>query len=67
MFKQLAPAGGRFPRQFSVNKKGDLVAVGLQLDGRVVVLQRHVRSGRLGEFVASVEVYGEVTSVIWDE
>jgi 6-phosphogluconolactonase (cycloisomerase 2 family) len=65
--KQIAPSGGSFPRQFSINNKGDLVAVGLQMDGRVVVIQRNVDDGTLGDFVASVDVAGQVTSVIWDE
>jgi 6-phosphogluconolactonase (cycloisomerase 2 family) len=65
--KQIAPAGGSFPRQFSINKAGDLVAVGLQMDGRVVVIERNVADGAFGDFVASVDVAGQVTSVIWDE
>ncbi len=65
--KQITPAGGSFPRQFSVNKAGDLVAVGLQMDGRVVVIERNVVDGTLGDFVANVDVAGQVTSVIWDE
>ncbi|KAK0119786.1 hypothetical protein ONS95_011218 [Cadophora gregata] len=66
-FTQLAPAGGRVPRQFSLNKAGTLAAVGLQSDSRVVILQRDVASGEFGDFVASVDVGGEITSVIWDE
>lgn len=66
-FKQLAPAGGSFPRQFSVNKDGSLAAVGLQESGNVVVIERDVESGMFGKFVASVDVPGEVTSVIWDD
>jgi 6-phosphogluconolactonase (cycloisomerase 2 family) len=65
--KQIAPAGGSFPRQFSVNKAGDMVAVGLQMDGRVVVIERNMADGTFGDFVASVNVAGQVTSVIWDE
>jgi hypothetical protein len=60
--KQIAPAGGSFPRQFSINKGGDLVAVGLQM-----VIERNVVDGMFGDFVASVDVAGQVTSVIWDE
>ncbi|KAH8795096.1 3-carboxymuconate cyclase-like protein-like protein [Hyaloscypha sp. PMI_1271] len=65
--KQIAPAGGSFPRHFSVNKAGDMVAVGLQMDGRVVVIERNVADGMFGDFVASMDVAGQVTSVIWDE
>ncbi|KAH6724950.1 3-carboxymuconate cyclase-like protein-like protein [Leptodontidium sp. MPI-SDFR-AT-0119] len=66
-FVQLAPAGGRFPRQFSLNKAGTLAAVGLQSDSRVVIVQRDVGTGKFGDFVASIDVGGEITSVIWDE
>ncbi|KAL2070714.1 hypothetical protein VTL71DRAFT_13740 [Oculimacula yallundae] len=66
-FVQLAPGGGSFPRQFSLNKAGTLVAVGLQRDGRVVIYERDVESGKFGDLVASVDVAGEVTSVIWGE
>jgi hypothetical protein len=44
-----------------------MVAVGLQMDGRVVVIQRNVADGTFGHFVASMDVAGQVTSVIWDE
>ena len=64
---QLAPAGGRFPRQFSVNRDGTLVAVGLQFDGRVVIIERDVKDGTFGKVVAEVGVLGQVTAVIWDD
>ena len=66
-FNQLAPAGGSFPRQFSLNKNGTLAAVGLQDDGRVVVIERNIENGTFGNFVAEVDVPGQITSVIWDE
>lgn len=66
-FLQLAAAGGSFPRQFSLNAAGDLVAVGLQNDGTVVILERNVTSGLVGERVAIAEVGGQVTCVVWDE
>ncbi|RDL39934.1 Uncharacterized protein BP5553_04274 [Venustampulla echinocandica] len=66
-FRQSAPAGGSFPRQFSVNQKGTLVAVGLQLSSRVVIMERNPSDGTFGKFVAEVGVTGDVTSVIWDE
>jgi 6-phosphogluconolactonase (cycloisomerase 2 family) len=65
--KQIAPSGGAFPRQFSINKAGNMVAVGLQMDGRVVVIERNVEDGTLGDFLASIDIAGQVTSVIWDE
>lgn len=50
-----------------MNKAGTLAAVGLQSDGRVVVVERDAKSGKFGDFVASADVEGEITSVIWDE
>ncbi len=44
-----------------------MVAVGLQMDGRVVVIERNVEDGTLGDFLASIDIAGQVTSVIWDE
>jgi len=64
---QLWPAGGDFPRHFSLNKVGDLVAVGLQTDQRVVVMQRDVQTGAIGRPVAEVMVPGNVTYVGWDD
>jgi len=67
-FGALSPAGGSFPRQFSLNKKGDLVAVGLQMSGRVVVYGRCERTGEVGNKVlADFEGLGPVTSVVWGE
>jgi 6-phosphogluconolactonase (cycloisomerase 2 family) len=66
-FQANYPAGGITPRQFSINAKGDLAAVGLQNSGRFVVIQRDVKTGAFGKIVASVEGLGGVTTVIWDE
>lgn len=66
-FKQLSPSGGFYPRQFSVNKNGTLAAVGLQSDSRVVIVSRDTKTGLYGDFVASIDLPGEITSVIWDE
>lgn len=60
-------AGGRFPRQFSINKAGTRVAVGMQSDARVVVLERDPATGRLGDFVSYANVAGQITSVIFNE
>lgn len=65
-FEQLAPAGGIFPRHFSLNKNGTLAAVALQTDGRVVIIERD-KDGKFGKFVADVNVPGPLTCVIWDE
>ncbi|PNS15439.1 hypothetical protein CAC42_698 [Sphaceloma murrayae] len=67
-FVQLAAAGGRFPRQFSLNAEGSLAAVGLQSDGVVAILERNVETGVFGKFVASVNLGEEgVNAVVWDE
>lgn len=66
-FIQLAPAGGSYPRQFSINKAGDLVSVGLQMSSTVVLWKRDLKTGKLGDLVASVEVPGQITCVVWDE
>ncbi|KAI4188735.1 MAG: hypothetical protein LQ346_005257, partial [Caloplaca aetnensis] len=68
LYRGVSPAGGLFPRHFSMNKKGDLVAVGLQNSGRVVVYERCLQSGKIGDrVVADIEGLGAVTSVVWDE
>lgn len=66
-FQGLSPAGGSYPRQFAINKAGDLIAVGLQMTGRVVVFERDVDSGMFGKEVGSVEGLGGVTCIVWDE
>lgn len=73
-FKQLWAAGGLFPRQFSINKAGDMVAVGLQESCRVVILARDVDSGLLGQPVAFTTVgtcadgnLAGPTRIVWDE
>lgn len=50
-----------------MNKEGTLAAVGLQESARVVIVERNVKDGTFGKFVAEAEVPGEVTSVIFDE
>lgn len=63
---QLAPAGGRFPRHFSISPKGNYVAVGLQNDMRVAIIHRDTKTGYLGAgILASVDIVGQVTSVVW--
>ncbi|KAF1927891.1 putative isomerase YbhE [Didymella exigua CBS 183.55] len=64
---QIAPSGGHLPRQFSLNRKGDRVAVGHQVNSTVVILERDVRSGKIGEKVAETVVSGPVVFVGWDE
>jgi len=50
-----------------LNRKGDLLAVALQLSSRVVIFRRDLRSGLIKEIAASVEVAGQLTDVVWDE
>ncbi|KAM3511700.1 hypothetical protein MY11210_004657 [Beauveria gryllotalpidicola] len=66
-FLQEIAAGGRFPRHFSMNKAGTKIAVGLQTDGRVVVIQRDPQSGQLGDFESFANIEGDITAVIFDE
>lgn len=66
-FIQLWPAGGLYPRSFSINKAGDKVAVALQKSSRVVVLERNVENGWIGNPIAAIPVDGELTCVVWDE
>jgi len=66
-FMGLFPAGGSYPRQFSINKAGNLVAVGLQESGRVVILETDVNTGGFVGEVGVVDGLGEVTCVVWDE
>jgi 6-phosphogluconolactonase (cycloisomerase 2 family) len=58
-------AGGMNPRHFSFNEDGSLVATALQADGRVVIIQRDVETGELGDYVGHVSIEGEVNCVIW--
>jgi 6-phosphogluconolactonase (cycloisomerase 2 family) len=64
---QVYPSGGMVPRQFSINKAGTLLGVGLQQDGRVVVIDRDPQTGKLKNFVAHADIAGQVTCVIFDE
>ncbi|KAF2105117.1 3-carboxymuconate cyclase-like protein-like protein [Rhizodiscina lignyota] len=66
-FHGLAPAGGSFPRQFSLNGDGSLVGVGLQFSSRVVVIERDIKTGVIGKIVAHVPLPGQITCVVWDE
>ncbi|KAH6614042.1 Lactonase, 7-bladed beta-propeller-domain-containing protein [Boeremia exigua] len=64
---QVAPSGGYLPRQFSLNKKGDKVAVGHQGNSTVVVWGRDVRSGKIGAKLGETKASGPVVFVGWDE
>ncbi|KAH7359682.1 Lactonase, 7-bladed beta-propeller-domain-containing protein [Pyrenochaeta sp. MPI-SDFR-AT-0127] len=69
---QTAPSGGYLPRQFSLNRKGDRVAVGHQGNNTVVVWKRDIRSGKIiseadGGKVGSQTLSGQVAFVQWYE
>lgn len=64
---QYHPAGGLMPRHFKLNKAGDLVAVSLQDTHRVVIIERDVKTGLLGDFAAHVDTVGQAVVTIWDE
>lgn len=66
-FVQLAPAYGSFPRQFSTNAIGNLVGVGLQYSNEVVILSRDITTGLIGPPVASIEIEGQITCVVFYE
>lgn len=64
---QEVAAGGNLPRQFSINKAGTRVAVGLQKDHRVVVIERDPKTGKMGKFVGYADISGEATCVVFNE
>lgn len=71
-FVQNAPSGGYSPRQLSLNKAGDLVAVGHQNNNTVVIWKRDVETGLIvseeeGGKVGEAVLTGPVVSTIWDE
>lgn len=66
-FVQLAAAYGSFPRHFSTNAIGNLVGVGLQNSNEVVILGRDITTGLIGPPVASIEIEGQITCVVFYE
>ena len=44
-----------------------MIAVALQKNGTVAIIERDVKTGKLGHKLADVFVGGNVTSVVWDE
>ncbi|KAK1759339.1 Lactonase, 7-bladed beta-propeller-domain-containing protein [Echria macrotheca] len=65
--RQTRAAGGVNPRQFSFNRDGTLVGVGLQSDSRTVLIARDPETGLLGDIVEAVSVVGLPNCVIFDE
>ncbi|KAH9871987.1 hypothetical protein J1614_006246 [Plenodomus biglobosus] len=69
---QQAPSGGYSPRQFSINKAGDMIAVGHQNNNTVVIWKRDIQSGRIveeaeGGKLGVVRLTGQVVYAQWDE
>lgn len=69
---QLAPSGGWSPRQFSINKAGDKLAVGHENNSTVIIWKRDVASGKIvteeeGGKLAQITLSSKVVSTIWDE
>lgn len=54
-------------RQFSISNDGSMVAVGLQQDGRVVIIDRDAQSGMLTKYRAAIDVGYQPTCVIFKE
>ena len=55
-----------YPRTFSINKSGDLVAVGGQASSTVSIISRDTSTGRLGKLLASLQVGELGTDGGWD-
>lgn len=55
-FLELADAHGYFPRTFSINAKGDKIAIGGQTTSNVAILARNTTNGLIEGLIASVEV-----------
>ena len=68
--KGLVSAHGSFPRQFALNRAGDLLAVGLQNTGSVVILKKDATSQLFTEKVASIQLPKGLdipVCIVWDE
>ncbi|KAI1463379.1 3-carboxy-cis,cis-mucoante lactonizing enzyme [Daldinia caldariorum] len=55
-FVEATPAHAWFPRTFSINKAGDLVAVGGQTSSNVAIIARDPKTGKLGDLVANLKI-----------
>jgi 6-phosphogluconolactonase (cycloisomerase 2 family) len=67
VFVQAWPSGGLYPRQFSINPSGTLIAVGNQLSANVALLSRNPATGLIGEPLARIPVDGNITCVVFDQ
>ncbi|KAI8958247.1 3-carboxy-cis,cis-mucoante lactonizing enzyme [Daldinia sp. FL1419] len=55
-FVEATPAHAWFPRTFSINKAGNLVAVGGQTSSNVAIIARDPETGKLGNLVANLAI-----------
>jgi 6-phosphogluconolactonase (cycloisomerase 2 family) len=68
--KPLVSAHGSFPRHFSINKAGSLMAVASQQSGNLVILRRNASTRLFDEEVARIEFAIGINipvCVVWDE
>lgn len=64
-----------FPRTFQINKAGNLVAVGGQTSSNVAIISRDIKTGKLGDLLATVQVATPgrpnqddgLSAVLWNE
>lgn len=68
-FVQLAPSGGVYPRHFSTNKDGSMIAIANQNTFNVDVYARDIATGLIGNKIASAFGLpgGGLTNVRWVE
>lgn len=71
-FVQNAPSGGYLPRQLTINKAGDMLAVGHTVNKTVVIWKRDVATGKIvleeeGGKLAQAVLSGPVITTVWDE
>ncbi|OTB02633.1 hypothetical protein M426DRAFT_61888 [Hypoxylon sp. CI-4A] len=55
-FVEATPAYAWFPRTFSINKAGDLLAVGGQTSSNVAIIARDPATGKLGDLLVNVPI-----------
>ena len=66
--------GGTSPRHFALNALGDRIAIAVQREGMIVVFERNVETGMVGDMIAVKGELGQecdektgVVCVLWDE
>ncbi|TDZ21481.1 putative 6-phosphogluconolactonase [Colletotrichum orbiculare MAFF 240422] len=74
-FVETTSAHSFFPRTFSINAAGNMVAIGGQTSANVAIVERNVATGRLGRLLASLKVGNPgaanqedgLSAVVWNE